>query len=114
MSKSTEKMLNEEMIRMFQELANTEVTDEKRKEIIDELVALHALKIDIEKINLEFKDKFRMKKDVIFKAGVDVATTIMPLVFYAFWMTKGFKFEETGSYSSTTFKNLFSRFKPTK
>ena len=113
MNESIEEMLNEEMIRMFQELA-VEPRDERRKEIIDELAKLHELKINNEKIHLEFNNKLKIKKDVIFKAGVDVATTIIPLVFYAFWMLKGFEFEETGSYSSTTFKNLFNRFKPTK
>lgn len=27
---------------------------------------------------------------------------------------KGFKFEETGTYTSTTFRGLFNRFRPTK
>lgn len=44
-------------------------------------------------------------------AGVEL---VVPLVFYGIWMRKGFKFEETGSFTSTTFKNLLNRFRPTK
>lgn len=48
------------------------------------------------------------------KIGVDIMGIALPLVFYGIWMCKGFKFEETGTYTSTTFKNLFSRFRATK
>lgn len=44
-------------------------------------------------------------------AGVEL---VLPLMFYGIWMRRGFKFEESGVYSSTTFKNLFNRFRPTK
>lgn len=44
-------------------------------------------------------------------AGVEL---VLPLMFYGIWMKRGFKFEESGVYSSTTFKNLFNRFRPTK
>ena len=44
-------------------------------------------------------------------AGVEL---VLPLMFYGIWMRRGFKFEESGVYSSTTFRNLFSRFRPTK
>lgn len=48
------------------------------------------------------------------KTGVEVLGIILPLAFYANWMMEGFKFEETGSFTSTTFKGLFQKFKPTK
>lgn len=48
------------------------------------------------------------------KAGIDVAGLVLPLICYGIWMNKGFKFEETGSFTSTTFKNLLNRFRPTK
>lgn len=48
------------------------------------------------------------------RTGVDVAKLVLPIVFYGIWLKKGFKFEETGVYSSTTFKNLFNHFKPTQ
>lgn len=48
------------------------------------------------------------------KIGIAAVELILPLAFYGRWMKKGFKFEESGSFTSTTFRNLFSRFKPTK
>lgn len=48
------------------------------------------------------------------RTGVAVGELVLPLVFYGIWMNRGFKFEETGSFTSTTFKNLLNRFKPTK
>lgn len=53
-------------------------------------------------------------KDRYFKLGIEVAGIILPLMFYASWMKRGFKFEETGTYTSTTFRGLFNRFRPTK
>ena len=53
-------------------------------------------------------------KDRYFKLGIEVAGIILPLMFYAAWMKRGFKFEETGIYTSTTFRGLFNRFRPTK
>lgn len=53
-------------------------------------------------------------KDRYFKLGMGVAEIVLPLIFYATWMKRGFKFEETGTYTSTTFRGLFNRFRPTK
>ena len=53
-------------------------------------------------------------KDRYFKLGIAAAEFVLPLIFYATWMKRGFKFEETGTYTSTTFRGLFNRFRPTK
>ena len=53
-------------------------------------------------------------KDRYFKLGIAAAELLIPLMFYGIWMRKGFKFEETGTYTSTTFRGLFNRFRPTK
>lgn len=52
-------------------------------------------------------------KDRYFRLGIGVAEIVLPLIFYATWMKRGFKFEETGTFTSTTFRGLFNRFKPT-
>lgn len=54
------------------------------------------------------------KIDRYVRTGIAAAELILPLMFYGIWMKRGFKFEESGVYSSTTFKNLFNRFKPTR
>lgn len=48
------------------------------------------------------------------KTGVEIVGVVVPLVFYGVWMNRGLKFEEEGSFTSTTFKGLISKFKPTK
>ena len=53
-------------------------------------------------------------KDRYFKPGIAAAELLIPIMFYGIWMRKGFKFEETGTYTSTTFRGLFNRFRPTK
>ena len=53
-------------------------------------------------------------KDRYFRLGIAAAELLIPLMFYGIWMRKGFKFEETGTYTSTTFRGLFNRFRPTK
>lgn len=59
----------------------------------------------------ELKEK---RKDRIWKIVMGCLELGIPLVFYGTFMHRGFKFEETGSYTSRTFSNLISRFKPTK
>ena len=53
-------------------------------------------------------------KDRYFKLGIAAAELLIPIMFYGIWMRKGFRFEETGTYTSTTFRGLFNRFRPTK
>ncbi len=53
-------------------------------------------------------------KDRYFRLVVEAAGIILPMIFYATWMKRGFKFEETGTYTSTTFRGLFNRFRPTR
>lgn len=50
----------------------------------------------------------------LIRIGVDITGVILPLIFYGGWMNRGFKFEETGTFTSATFRNLFQRFRPTK
>lgn len=54
------------------------------------------------------------KKERYIRIGLDVAGLLVPIMFYSAWMRKGFKFEETGTFTSTTFRGLFGHFKPTK
>lgn len=61
------------------------------------------------------KQQIRENKiDRYVKVGVAIMELVAPLAFYGLWMGRGFEFEKTGSFTSTTFKNLLSRFRPTK
>lgn len=49
-----------------------------------------------------------------FKYGTEIGLGVASLVFYGIWMKRGFKFEETGTFTSTVFRNLFGKFRPTR
>lgn len=69
------------------------------------------------RLKMEEDDRIREKENDIkdyIKYGIDAAGIILPLAFYGIWMSKGFKFEQTGTFTSTTFRGLFQKFKPTK
>lgn len=128
--------------------------DEKKSKAIQNLTALHKLRIDEIKAKTDADEK-RLRRamdskqhraeltlkerqadddeaartneeqfkqhqlndlviDRYVKIGVATAELVLPLVFYGVWMKRGLKFEETGTFTSQTFKNLFNRFKPTR
>lgn len=120
-----EKVIAEEI----SNLQNLERGSQEKSAAIDDLAALYKLKIEENKFKLDYIERqesakrdegFKNKqleeqiKDRYFRLGIAAAELILPLMFYAIWMKKGFKFEETGAYTSTTFRNLFNRFRPTK
>lgn len=120
-----EKVIAEEI----SNLSTLERGSQEKSAAIDDLVALYKLKNEENKFKLDYierqesakrDEEFKNKqleeqvKDRYFRLGIAAAELILPLMFYAAWMKKGFKFEETGAYTSTTFRNLFNRFKPTK
>lgn len=91
---------------------------EEHKRATEALSQLYKLKIEEESKTVELGVKIKQygkeNKQSIIKMGIDVAGIVLPLAFYATWMNKGFKFEETGSFTSTTFRGLFQKFKTTR
>jgi hypothetical protein len=67
-----------------------------------------------EELNIKSNVDVELKYDRWIKVGCEVAKVAVPIIFYNAWMKKGFQFEETGTYTSNTFRNLFGRFKPTE
>ena len=120
------------------------VGSEERERAIDDLVKLYKLRIDESKYEADIRERkeariMEMEEraesrlidhtredclnrnlaadkrlDRYCNIGIAVVEIGAPLVFYAVWMNRGFQFEETGAYTSTTFRGLFNRFKPTK
>lgn len=110
-------------------------SDEK-KQAIEDLAKLYRLRIDEEKAIWESSERLNQydadnelrardldfreeqmnadKKHRYISYGLEVAGLVLPLIFYGTWMRRGFKFEENGTFTSTTFRNLFGKFKPTK
>lgn len=74
---------------------------------------LDKLKRDDE-VNNNSIEHARQMKENIFKWCIGITEVVLPLTFYAVWMSRGFEFERTGTYTSTTFRGLFNNFKPIK
>ena len=119
------RMLDEEIKTEIQELSKYETGRKEKSAAIEDLATLYRLKIEenekedsmiIQEFECKLKEdqKSEQIKDRYFRLGIAAAELVLPLVFYAFWMRRGFKFEETGTYTSTTFRGLFNRFRPTK
>lgn len=136
MSETIKKLLNEEIAAEIQAISSLDSGSEEKSKAIEDLAKLYRLRIEETKSELDAEDKRSRRtleseasvreneikksqldeqvKDRYFKLGIAAAELLIPLMFYGIWMRKGFKFEETGTYTSTTFRGLFNRFRPTK
>lgn len=136
MSDEIKKELEKEILKEIQDLSALESGSKEMDSAIENLATLYKLNIEEVKIEHEAMEKafdrgsadetsardLKLKqqmlnesiKDRYFKLGLDVAGLIVPIIFYGIWMGRGLKFEETGTFTSTTFRGLFNRFKPTQ
>jgi len=129
MDEEIRNLLEEEIKAEIRDLSTLESGSKEKSTAIEDLAKLYRLRIEETRNEWDFSEKYdarendkQLKKDQLeeqvkdryFRLGVEAASIILPLVFYAAWMKRGFKFEETGTYTSTTFRGLFNRFKPTK
>lgn len=136
MENSIKELLNEEIAEEIQALSALEFGSKEKSTAIDDLTKLYKLIIEGNKSEWDADEKYYRRvmddesnvrddevkciqiaeqvKDRYFRLGIAAAELMIPLMFYGVWMKKGFKFEETGTYTSTTFRGLFNRFRPTK
>ncbi len=112
------ELLNEEIENQIQNLNDLSTGSEEKSKAVDDLATLYRLRIEETKAETEREEKrvatTEMAKDRNFKLIAEAGIATMTMAFYAYWMRKGFKFEETGTFTSTTFRGLFNKFKPTK
>lgn len=129
MDEEIKEMLGEEIKAGLSDLSSLETGSKEKSEAIDDLVKLYKLKIEESKAEMDYlkeideqerNDQTKREqlseqvKDRYFKLGIAAAELVLPLMFYAVWMKRGFQFEKEGTYTSTTFRGLFNRFRPTK
>lgn len=136
MADEIKDLLNEEIKNQISDLAKLEAGSKEKSIAIDDLTKLYKLRIEETKNELDdeekevrrlmedrqFDDETLVKekqlneqvKERWFRLGIAAAELVLPLIFYGAWMSKGFKFEETGAFTSTTFRGLINRFRPTK
>lgn len=97
------------------DLERREQEQQLKRDQLDEQIKEHEDETDFREREEQLK-RDQMEDEALgryIRLGAELAGIVLPLMFYANWMTKGFKFEETGTFTSTTFKSLFNRFKPT-
>lgn len=82
-------------------------------EAMEHLETLHKMRIEELRVEAERERLNSEKKNQTIKHVLEALGIVLPLSFYAYWMRRGFKFEETGAFTSTTFRSLFNRFRPT-
>ena len=129
MDEEIRRLLGEEIKTEIQKLSSLESGSKEKSTAIEDLATLYRLRIEETKNELDFDEKYDSRvsdqllkkeqldeqvKDRYFRLGVEAASILLPMMFYAVWMRRGFRFEETGTYTSTTFRGLFNRFKPTR
>jgi len=138
MNEEIRRLLDEEIMSEIEDLAKLPLGSKEKTGAIRDLTALHKIrleevknemaqtkaeneiemvrekaKIEIEKEQVKAGLEMENTKDRYLKLWIEAAGIVLPLIFYVYWMRKGFKFEETGTYTSTTFRGLFNRFRPT-
>lgn len=131
-----EELLSEEIAAEIQALSELDSGSKEKSTAIEDLTKLYKLRIEENKSIWDADEKYNRRvmedeanmrddevkrtqiaenvKDRYFRVGIAIAELMIPLVFYGVWMKKGFKFEETGTFTSSTFKGLINRFRPTK
>lgn len=136
MSEKLSELLDEEIRSELLQLADLNLGSKEKTAAVEDLTKLYRLKLEETKNEMEFGEKYerrrmeneqsdlealarekQMKEQVkerYIRVGIAAAELVLPLVFYAAWIRMGLKFEETGAFTSTTFKGLINRFRPTK
>ena len=118
-------LLNEEIVRRLKELPTLDSGTKEIGAAIEDIE--HLCKIRLAELQQDCEAQARAReehdklaedagraKERYIRFGLDAAGLILPLIFYGVWMKRGFEFEKEGVFTSTTFRSLFNRFKPTK
>lgn len=129
MGEENRSLLEEEIKAEIKRLGSLESGSQEHTAAVDSLTKLYKLKLEEDKNTYERLDKIENReidqesktaqmaesvKDRYFRFGMAAAELVLPLMFYGVWMRRGFKFEQDGTFTSQTFRGLFSRFRPTK
>lgn len=118
MGEENRSLLEEEIKAEIKRLGSLESGSQEHTTAVDSLTKLYKLKLEEDKNTYERLDKTTQMaesvKDRYFRFGMAAAELVLPLMFYGVWMRRGLKFEQDGTFTSQTFRGLFSRFRPTK
>ena len=120
-------LLKEELVSEIQAISSMDAGSEEQQKAVDNFNVLYKLNLEQQKIDndlahrekqLDFeasKEEQRIedeKRNKYIQWGIDIASLVLPLSLYTKWLSKGFKFEQTGTFTSTTFRDLLKHIKP--
>ena len=139
MENTIEGLLDDVIKSELEKLKDSVESPEEKRTMVEYLVKLNNIQTERKEVkrketelelkHLELEDKIEVQTDdkaykevlakremlqTFVKSGVEVLGVVAPIMFYSAWMKRGLRFEETGTYTSQTFKGLFGKFKPTK
>ena len=107
-------LVEKEIIRGLNELSNTVPDSDEYHKRLESIKSLHNIRVAETNLYYKIEEEDKRKDDRIDKwigYGIDLIGIILPIGFYGIWMKRGLKFEETGAFTSTTFRNLIGKFK---
>lgn len=110
----SKRTLDDEIQDLLGNLEDLEADSDEYAKTTKYLDTLYRLKIEEEKTKSDIEENKNQSKFRVIGYVLEGAGIVLPLIFYGKWMKRGFKFEETGTYTSKTFMNLQHFFKPTK
>ena len=139
MENTIEGLLDDVIKSELEKVKDSIMSPEEKRTMVEYLVKLNCIQTERKEVkrketelelkHLELEDKIEVQTDdkaykevlvkretlqTFVKGGIEVLGVVAPIMFYSAWMKRGLKFEETGTYTSQTFKGLFGKFKPTK
>lgn len=103
-----------EIERLYGILNDLDPGDEKYQKVADNLSTLCKIKNEQNKTRDDYFDKLNRCKLDKLKIGTDVMISVASYALFNMWMRKGLKFEETGTFTSTTFRSFTGLLKPKK
>lgn len=129
MDKELNEMMDKELKRRFEDLENLKTGSDEQSKATDNIVKLYKLRMDeneknvskeadedkllLEKSKLELEAE-KAKDDKLIRILTTVTSVGISIAGFAVgshWYGKGFKFEETGTICSSTFKGLMKDFR---
>ena len=139
MENTIEGLLDDVIKSELEKVKDSIMSPEEKRTTVEYLVKLNSIQTERKEVkrketemelkHLELEDKIEVQTDdkaykevlakremlqTFVKGGIEVFGVVAPIMFYSAWMKRGLRFEETGTYTSQTFKGLFGKFKPTK
>lgn len=118
----TKNMLDEEIQSGISSLNQIAMNSEDYGRVVSHISTLYKLKIEEYKIEMDYKKTLaeqeseckKSKKENIIQCariGTEIGLGLCSLISAVWFARAGFKFEETGTYTSTTFRNSLSKFR---